>query len=1016
MGEDQGNNTTATMPPKKRKAEAEVVDDGNGGGSLTPATKKSKKEAALEARARAKAWRDNRRQQLQSGASSSSSSVAAAATKTKTTTSPTRPTTPEAIAFAEASFFSNGRKPPKMAAALTTSSKRRRTPAKRAASATTSSSRRKSARKATVSDAASTPSSPQQRSAIIPTNFQFDESAVVEKQPAEVAAAAVASTTREEVVENELLPTLGDKKKKQLEGRARIENLRKKRQESGLKVTSPVVAQEESVIERAGTVDNNDEKEDAITATTTTATKTITTTKTLVVTPGKIGLSLNVNLTKGGATVTHVAPTCRYIGQIAVGDIIRTINGKLVKCVSDMHTDTDKDRVFEVVSEKEVVEEMVVASGDPPKIAAMAVTNSKTAVDPPPSLEAVREVPPPLAGVVSHPIISTSISSNNGNDNRLNEAARFDASTTTTKLGRNGPTKLQQLRDSMRNVPAVKSASTGADNDDKSTARPSPPGKVVSVVASAATTSVSAPTPNAAQENNVSNDEDDNGGILKASISRAHQLVSSVAFVNRQRRSKLGIKSDSTGDDDSIPSSTAEGDVTQIASPSMDPPSSDIAGAEEKIEDKLVEESPIDESDVVDEPRVSFGKKIAGLICMVLKCVSILPLAIGAFYLLFSLQGDSSVVQLESTSAIDDAVPLACFANYPSGFHSSDENMAEDDGCGGTYIQCPQWGRCHGGTLIDCHDEDGDWQGLDRFVPNEGGRACIPSDSALMISEVVQNALINTTVAQSCRSSDMIADPASVLLQEPYPLFSLDVVSWKVNEASEVNITLSAGLLLWLQPVFDSGLVSFGHLSESDSVPNAIGLSSKVPEHKLPVPFSCKTKFIFAELFGLLARVFYRTVVLLLQIFWKYIVTYPKSSPVVLLFFGSVVIIRNKKKHRAKVREIFHVVKEEAYDRLAHCDGSGGYAALHLRDDVGHALYPSNMRERLFMYNHVWPQVIDDVRGDNRVRKFRKSAGGKQLEHWDLNTNSKRGWQMRKTPNKTPAKPVGTRSSTKRDP
>ena len=103
-----------------------------------------------------------------------------------------------------------------------------------------------------------------------------------------------------------------------------------------------------------------------------------------------------------------------------------------------------------------------------------------------------------------------------------------------------------------------------------------------------------------------------------------------------------------------------------------------------------------------------------------------------------------------------------------------------------------------------------------------------------------------------------------------------------------------------------------------------------------------------------------------------------------------------QKEASSKGARTFDIVKEEAYDRLAHCDGSGGYAALHLRDDVGHAMYPSNQRERLFMFQHVWPRVIIEVRADNRVRKFRKAADGKQLEHWDLNTNSKCGWQQRK--------------------
>jgi hypothetical protein len=226
---------------------------------------------------------------------------------------------------------------------------------------------------------------------------------------------------------------------------------------------------------------------------------------------------------------------------------------------------------------------------------------------------------------------------------------------------------------------------------------------------------------------------------------------------------------------------------------------------------------------------------------------------------------------------------------------------------------------------------------------------------------------------------------------------------------------MSANLLLWLQPVFDAAFVTFGQLSGADGPPNAIGLSSEVLEHKLPIPFTCQMKFVFMELFGWFLKLLYRTVVLLTQKSWQYISTHPKSSPVVCMILVGAVSIRRKTKHRAKVREIFEVVKEEAYDRLAHCDGSGGYAALHLRDDVGHAMYPSNVRERLFMYNYVWARVTIEVRADNRVRKFRKAADGKQLEHWDLNTNSKRGWQLRKTPNKTPHN-NGEAASAKRDP
>jgi len=585
-----------------------------------------------------------------------------------------------------------------------------------------------------------------------------------------------------------------------------------------------------------------------------------------------------------------------------------------------------------------------------------------------------------------------------------NNKRSTDLNSTTTKVARSGSGTLQQLRESMRHVPAVKRASLDG-GDQKMPARPSPPGKVGSVLdvatkAPAAAAAAAAPVAEAAPEE--SNNDD---GILKASISRAQQLVSSVAFANRERRVKLGIKSDSNKAVAASPVTESSTQKKTMPSPSVDPPSS-VPVVATKVEDKRVEEStPVKAYEEEEAPGVSFFRKIILGIYTFLKWASILPLAIGIIYVLSSLRGDSSLDRVDSTATTDKVVSPVCFMDYPSDFYFSGENVTEDDGCGGKYNQCPQWARCHGGVLRDCSDGGGEWQGLVRFVPNEAGTSCVPSDGALMIVDVVQDALVNMTVSQSCHSSDMITDPASVLLkeQEPYPLFSLDVVSWRVNEASAVDITMSANLLLWLQPVFDAAFVTFGQLPGTDGPPNAIGLSSEVPEHKLPVPFTCQMKFMFMELFGWLLKFLYRTVDLLTKKSWQYISTHPKSSPVMLMILVGVVSIRRKMKHRAKVREIFGVVKEESYDRMAMAD-SGGYAALHLRDDVGHAMYPSNVRERLFMYNHVWPRVIVEVRADNRVRKFKKVADGKQLEHWDLNTNSKRGWQLRKTPTKTPSK------------
>ena len=101
---------------------------------------------------------------------------------------------------------------------------------------------------------------------------------------------------------------------------------------------------------------------------------------------------------------------------------------------------------------------------------------------------------------------------------------------------------------------------------------------------------------------------------------------------------------------------------------------------------------------------------------------------------------------------------------------------------------------------------------------------------------------------------------------------------------------------------------------------------------------------------------------------------------------------------------------EATYDRLAECpDSDGGFAALHLRDEVGHDMYPTSWSKRHWMNDDVWPRVKLEILADNRVRKYRKVADGKDLEHWDFAIQSKRGRRLRKS--LTPAKPRDTPSN-----
>jgi hypothetical protein len=69
----------------------------------------------------------------------------------------------------------------------------------------------------------------------------------------------------------------------------------------------------------------------------------------ILVTPGKIGLTLSIDKTLGGATITKVDPTCRFKEQLSVGDRIVTIDGFRIKSIADLQLNNDKVRRFGIV-------------------------------------------------------------------------------------------------------------------------------------------------------------------------------------------------------------------------------------------------------------------------------------------------------------------------------------------------------------------------------------------------------------------------------------------------------------------------------------------------------------------------------------------------------------------------------------------------------------------------------------------------------------------------------------------
>lgn len=101
----------------------------------------------------------------------------------------------------------------------------------------------------------------------------------------------------------------------------------------------------------------------------------------ILVTPGQIGLTLSIDKTLGGATITEVDPTCRFKEQLSIGDRIVTIDGFRITKIADLQVNNDRVRRFGIVR-KETRPAATVAgdSSSTPSLAAASseVNNSTT--------------------------------------------------------------------------------------------------------------------------------------------------------------------------------------------------------------------------------------------------------------------------------------------------------------------------------------------------------------------------------------------------------------------------------------------------------------------------------------------------------------------------------------------------------------------------------------------------------------------------------------------------------------
>lgn len=529
---------------------------------------------------------------------------------------------------------------------------------------------------------------------------------------------------------------------------------------------------------------------------------------------------------------------------------------------------------------------------------------------------------------------------------------------------------------------------------------------------------VSAPTPQM--------DNDNADAAVKASIANAHALVSSVSDSNKKRRAALGIKE--AQQEENVAVQMLRGKRMELlllgkngtAAAAKEPLEQGVESPKQPLirEDGMEDAANIETNEERTNNREelegpSFVKRMAKRIMSVLFVGMVGQMAYGGYYLatnvLPPIDENNSIGILNQSKQSEEGVAQHnnCFIDHPADFFVPGEGSSVDFACAGKFEPCPQWGRCHGGVLQDCNyagntlsEAHKELSGSNQFTPNSKGNACIPTEVAMDFLDFAKEVLMSMTVSQHCNIWDKLgkADVVESSNEQSYPLFRIEKVIYDMKSlADSRNVSFSieiwTEILMWLEPV-DPSVLTFGSFSANEeNVIDAVGLSNAVSPDSLPIPLSCYVRSISWDLFTLLFSI----VGYFVRLGLRNIYNHPISSVVAFMLFYILKLYLQRKRRLNQIYELFPQVLETTYDRLAELDNNEGYASLMLRDDIGRDMYPTDLAKRAFLYNDVWPRIIVEIHSDNRVRKFRKEANGKNLEHWDLHKQPKQGRRLRKS-------------------
>ena len=386
-----------------------------------------------------------------------------------------------------------------------------------------------------------------------------------------------------------------------------------------------------------------------------------------------------------------------------------------------------------------------------------------------------------------------------------------------------------------------------------------------------------------------------------------------------------------------------------------------------------------------------------------------------ALYSLLSSTSSSSTTFLTSSSStIHQSDKPIYFRNF--GFQSSIDDGGVDieiinpnhvADCDTTQYQvedCPKYGKCLNGKLLECTDDDDhiNYSAMDDdesnnnensgfWVISDNGLECVLSSKAVEDMMALHGKIVQLIVDMNCKNGGSDGDNQLNINYKVLP--DGDVVFDLLSVADSLKMDKS--IIYYLVQNMEDGpsklLIESIKDEEDLKMKEWIGLSKEYIDKGLPIPAHCWVKLVSLDLASYAWNKLSALMRFVCKVLWDVSNAYPIPTASFVLIVFIVYWIKSKRNRVITLRHRVAEIQDLAYDKLVlDCNVGEGCAALHLRDDIVHELYPTDNAQRKTMIQNVWPRVCAAVRMDNRVRKSTKSVGGKQLEWWEWVADAQR--------------------------